>query len=87
MTMAPIWFLLKIKSLVKNELYKILQKAAQKPMSRLWSKYWTSQGIDLGSSDFTTVKKPEIALLVGDGVRSYDAGEIWHLLDTDIELQ
>ena len=40
------------------------------------------EGIDLGSRDFTSVKKPEIALLVGEGVRSYDAGEIWHLLDT-----
>jgi hypothetical protein len=28
------------------------------------------------------LKKPNIALLVGDGVSSYDAGEIWHLLDT-----
>ena len=39
-------------------------------------------GIDLGSRKFTSVKKPEIALLVGEGVSSYDAGEIWHLLDT-----
>ena len=28
-----------------------------------------------------TPKKPDIALLVGEGVRSYDAGEVWHLLD------
>jgi hypothetical protein len=41
-----------------------------------------TKGIDLGSRDFSTVKKPEIAILVGEGIRSYDAGEIWHLLDT-----
>jgi hypothetical protein len=41
-----------------------------------------NEGIDLGSNQFRSLKKPNIALLVGDGVSSYDAGEIWHLLDT-----
>lgn len=38
-------------------------------------------GSDLGSRNFETLEKPKIAMLVGEGVRSYDAGEIWHLLD------
>ena len=41
-----------------------------------------TSGIDLGSDYFIIVNKPKIGLIVGDGVRSYDAGEIWHLLDT-----
>ncbi|WMI65791.1 M14 family metallopeptidase [Aestuariibaculum sp. YM273] len=41
-----------------------------------------TNGIDLGSRHFKTLKKPEIALLVGDGISSLDAGEIWHLFDT-----
>ena len=41
----------------------------------------TPQGIDLGSSNFRPLVLPKIALLVGDGIRSYDAGEIWHLFD------
>ena len=41
-----------------------------------------NEGIDLGSNQFRSLEKPNIALLVGDGVSSYDAGEIWHLLDT-----
>lgn len=40
------------------------------------------KGIDLGSQLFITLELPKIAMLVGDGVRSYDAGEIWHLFDT-----
>lgn len=40
------------------------------------------EGIDLGSRLLETLELPKIAMLVGDGVRSYDAGEIWHLLDT-----
>ncbi|NNK70263.1 MAG: zinc carboxypeptidase [Flavobacteriaceae bacterium] len=41
-----------------------------------------TEGIDLGSNNFRALKKAKIALLVGSGVRSYDAGEIWHLFDT-----
>ena len=41
-----------------------------------------TSGIDLGSDYFINVNQPKIGLIVGDGVRSYDAGEIWHLLDT-----
>jgi hypothetical protein len=40
------------------------------------------EGSSLGSGSFRPLKKPEIAMLVGDGVTSSDAGEIWHLLDT-----
>lgn len=42
----------------------------------------TEQGIDLGSRYFKALEQPKIALLVGEGVSSYDAGEIWHALDT-----
>ncbi|MDP5170754.1 MAG: M14 family zinc carboxypeptidase [Bacteroidia bacterium] len=44
-----------------------------------------NQGIDLGSPAIRPVVLPKILLLVGDGVSSYDAGEIWHLLDERFE--
>jgi len=40
-----------------------------------------ANGIDLGSSEFKTINKQKVALIVGEGVNSYDAGEIWHLFD------
>jgi hypothetical protein len=40
-----------------------------------------TKGIDLGSNDFDPVRQQHVAVLVGNGVRSYDAGEIWHLFD------
>lgn len=46
----------------------------------------STQGIDLGSRQFESVKKRHIALLVGEGISSYDAGEIWHLLDTRFDI-
>ncbi|MDA0331259.1 MAG: M14 family zinc carboxypeptidase [Bacteroidetes bacterium] len=45
-----------------------------------------TSGIDLGSDYFINVNEPKIGLIVGDGVRSYDAGEIWHLLDTRFNI-
>jgi len=42
---------------------------------------YTTEGIDLGSPNMESLKKPRILLLVGDGVSSYEAGEVWHLLD------
>lgn len=38
-------------------------------------------GSDLGSNKFMNVRKPEIAMVVGQGANALDAGEVWHLLD------
>ena len=46
----------------------------------------STAGIDLGIRDFKALKKQKIALLVGSGINSYDAGEIWHLLDTRFDI-
>ncbi len=46
-----------------------------------------AKGIDLGSSNFRAVELPKVAMLVGDGVSSYDAGEIWHLFDTRYDMR
>jgi len=45
-----------------------------------------TKGIDLGSNQFRALKAPKIALLVGEGISSYDAGEIWHLFDTRYDI-
>ena len=45
-----------------------------------------TQGIDLGSNQFRALETPKIALLVGDGISSYDAGEMWHLFDTRYDI-
>jgi hypothetical protein len=41
----------------------------------------------LGSNNFRTLTKPNIALIVGPGIDAYDAGEIWHLMDTRFAIQ
>src|SRR5690606_38287366 len=43
-------------------------------------------GLNLGSPSMEVLQKPEIALLIEGGVDSYEAGEIWHLLDQRYEM-
>ena len=44
------------------------------------------QGIDLGSPSLKPLAQPKLAMLVGRGVNTYAAGEIWHLLDHKHEM-
>jgi hypothetical protein len=44
----------------------------------------TTQGIDLGSSRFVKVDKPEVLIIGGLGTSSTEVGEIWHYLDTQL---
>ena len=46
-----------------------------------------TNGIDLGSNQFRPIQPQKVAMLVGDGVSSYDAGEIWHLFDTRYDMR
>ena len=47
---------------------------------------YSIDGIDLGSGNIKTVKKPEALMIVGTGVSGYEAGEVWHLLDQRIGM-
>jgi hypothetical protein len=46
----------------------------------------TPSGIDLGSSSFVPMRQPKTLMITGVGVNANDAGEIWHLLDTRVNL-
>ncbi|MCK0177898.1 zinc carboxypeptidase [Flavobacteriaceae bacterium S0862] len=71
-----------------QEVYKIISDAQSKyhvPMYTTNGGY-SLTGIDLGSNNFRALKKPKAAMLIGDGVSSYEAGEVWHLLDTRVHM-
>lgn len=76
------------QKLDSDGLYTFLNKIAQESSIKIngVSTGYT-QGIDLGSNDFEALKKQKVALLIGDGTRSYDAGEIWHLFDTRYDMK
>jgi len=43
-------------------------------------------GIDMGSSSFSRLEKPEILMFTGGSTSSYLAGEIWHLFDQNYHI-
>jgi hypothetical protein len=70
------------------EVYQIVLEAQEKfevPVFGTNSGY-SIKGIHLGSNNFRVLKKHKVAMLIGEGVNSYEAGEVWHLLDTRIHL-
>ncbi len=71
------------QSKTEDEVYEILKKIAAKCNVNIYnvSSGFNLDGIDLGSPNMVNLEKPKIMLLVGDGVSSYEAGEVWHLLD------
>lgn len=46
----------------------------------------SQQGIDLGSRSHANLRKPEIAIVAGEGVRASEVGEAWHALDQKFDM-
>lgn len=46
----------------------------------------SNKGIDLGSPDFRDIDLPEVVMLTGYGTSGYEAGEIWFMLDTYVDM-
>ena len=47
---------------------------------------YSLEGIDLGSGNVRPVTPPRPLMIVGSGVSANEAGQIWHLLDTRVDL-
>lgn len=64
------------------EIYSLMQKIAQEDGLTVFSmETGMTEGVSLGSNSFRPIKKQKVALLVDGGVSSYEAGEVWHILD------
>lgn len=66
-----------------DRIYELMQQAAREDGLNVYaiSTGLTQSGMDLGSGNFENLEKPNVALITGDGVSSYEVGEAWHLLD------
>ena len=71
-----------------EKLYKIIKTAQEKFNVPIYNSKsgFSIKGIDLGSNNFRINKPVKVGLLVGEGVNSYEAGEVWHLMDTRIHM-
>lgn len=70
-----------------DELYQFLNELAKESHVQIDGvSTGLTQGINLGSNEFKPLTAPKVALIVGNGVSPYDAGEIWHLLDQRYDM-
>lgn len=46
----------------------------------------TPVGVDLGSGSLASLKKPEVAMLIGSGVSASSVSTLWHLLDVRMDM-
>ncbi len=76
------------QKLTKEELHKFLSEIVKNSHVRITAiNTGMTSGINLGSGAFEALKPQKIALIVGEGITSYDAGEIWHLFDQRYDIK
>lgn len=71
-----------------EELHSLLEQLANEHQVAIESVNagLSSSGIDLGSRNFENIETPQPLMLIGEGVSQYEAGEIWHLLDSKLNM-
>jgi hypothetical protein len=71
----------------EHDLFNFLQKiASESHLEIIGVETGLTNGIDLGSNQFRTIENQKVAMIVGEGISSYDAGEIWHLFDQRYQM-
>lgn len=75
------------QSLSKEKIFEELKKASsQYHINIIAINSGNSDGVRMGSPTFESLKTPKIIALGGNGVSSYEVGEIWHLLDQRMDV-
>ncbi|UAA38885.1 peptidase M14 [Paraneptunicella aestuarii] len=66
----------------------IVKELADELGIRIWSisTGLTTEGIDLGSRNVQLVEMPKVMILGGRGMSQYEAGELWHYFDQQLQL-
>ena len=68
-----------------HELMSELARENQLPIVGVQTGF-SSSGIDLGSGNFEKIIPPKPLMIVGEGVSQYEAGEVWHLMDSKLDM-
>jgi hypothetical protein len=77
-----------IQTISPDSLYTVVSRAGQAgnvPIHAALTGH-TPEGIDLGSRSFRPVRAPRVLFPMGEGVSSYEAGQLWHLLDQRVGM-
>ena len=73
----------KMQKINSDSLYTILRQVAQYTGVNFSSVNtgFSTDGVDLGSNQFETVKLPKVLMPIGAGTSQYEAGEVWFMMD------
>jgi hypothetical protein len=76
------------QKITQENLHQILLKGSNKFEVQVYpvATGMTVGGNGLGSRSVMALEKPRVMLLVGEGVSSYEAGEVWHLMEQRLKL-
>ena len=76
------------QSISADSLYKAVQEVAADTHINVLAVNggFSTEGIDLGSSNIKAIRKPEVALAFGQGVTASEAGQVWFLLNQQLDL-
>ncbi|MDO6803115.1 M14 family zinc carboxypeptidase [Wenyingzhuangia sp. 1_MG-2023] len=77
-----------LQNYTKEELFEIVNAETKTQNIQAYSVNtgFSTTGIDLGSSNFATLKQPKVMMLVGGGTSAYEAGEVWHLFEQRMKM-
>ena len=77
-----------MQTMSSDELYEIVQEVssmAEVPISSVNTGY-SKSGVDLGSRYLSPLQIPRALMVLGRSVSAYEAGEVWHLMDTKVGM-
>ncbi len=80
---------LQTQSMAASELHALVREAEAQSGVPFWATDtgYSLDGIDLGSGNVRPISgMPRALLVVGAGISQYEAGQVWHLLDTRVGL-
>jgi len=70
-----------------TDIYNFLEKATNEYAVDITGvETGLTDGINLGSPNFVNLTLPKVAMVVGDGIDPSDAGEVWHMFDTRMQI-
>jgi hypothetical protein len=85
---GSVWIPVQSQDMGADSLYSLVSRVAAQNNLQIQSVgSGNTGGVNLGSPSLLSVAQPKVMIAVGDGVSSYDAGEIWHLLDQRYDIQ
>ncbi|MEF8796686.1 MAG: M14 family metallopeptidase [Salinivenus sp.] len=76
------------QSISADSLHRLMETAEREARVNIQSTATgrTPEGIDLGSRNVEPLDRPEPLMIIGEGTSGYEAGQVWHLLDTRVDM-